>query len=149
MLAKFFITISHCAWRHFISLSNGDKETKQRKRLSTICIKCPQRAGHCFWFPRSTVLANHGHLNPSFSRILTSPRFATSALGQVRHAPRVGTASPLFKVDCRSSVRSDFLRGYSRITRSLPLFFMCDAQTNCAPCAPLLMGSRNTQSTNP
>jgi hypothetical protein len=41
MLAKFFITISHCAWRHFISLSDGDKETKQRKRLSTICIRCP------------------------------------------------------------------------------------------------------------
>src|SRR5271154_5298310 len=57
MLAIFFITISHCPWRDFISLSNGDKETKQRKRLSTICIKCPQRAGHCFWFPRSTVLA--------------------------------------------------------------------------------------------
>src|SRR5476651_2652562 len=57
ILAKFFITISHCAWRHFISLSNGDKETKQRKRLPTICIKCPQRADHCFWFPRSTVLA--------------------------------------------------------------------------------------------
>jgi hypothetical protein len=57
MLAKFFITISHCPWRDFISLSNGDKETKQRKRLSTICIKCPQRADHCFWFPRSTVLA--------------------------------------------------------------------------------------------
>src|ERR1700675_3289671 len=35
MLAVFFITISHCAWRHFISLSNGDKETKQRKRLPT------------------------------------------------------------------------------------------------------------------
>src|SRR5277367_4869670 len=57
MLAKFFITISHCPWRDFISLSNGDKETKQRKRLPTICIKCPQRADHCFWFPRSTVLA--------------------------------------------------------------------------------------------
>ncbi len=57
MLAKFFITISHCPWRDFISLSNGDKETKQRKRLPTICFKCPQRADHCFWFPRSTVLA--------------------------------------------------------------------------------------------
>ncbi len=57
MLAKFFITISHCPWRDFISLSNGDKETKQRKRLPTICIKCPQRADHCFWFPRRTVLA--------------------------------------------------------------------------------------------
>jgi hypothetical protein len=36
---------------------NGDKETKQRKRLPTICIKCPQRADHCFWFPNRTVLA--------------------------------------------------------------------------------------------
>jgi hypothetical protein len=36
MFAIFFITISHCAWRHFISWSNGDKETKQRKRLPTI-----------------------------------------------------------------------------------------------------------------
>jgi len=35
VLADIFRTISHCAWRHFISLSNGDKETKQRKRLST------------------------------------------------------------------------------------------------------------------
>ena len=57
MFAVFLITISHCPWRDFISLSNGDKETKQRKRLSTICIKCPQRADHCFWFPRRTVLA--------------------------------------------------------------------------------------------
>jgi hypothetical protein len=57
ILAKFFITISHCAWRHFLSWSFGDKETKQRKRLSTICIKCPQLADHCFWFPRRTVLA--------------------------------------------------------------------------------------------
>jgi hypothetical protein len=31
---------------------------------------------------------NHGHLKPSFSRILTSPRFATSALGQDRCANR-------------------------------------------------------------
>jgi hypothetical protein len=35
VLADFFITISHCPWRDFISLSNSDKETKQRKRLST------------------------------------------------------------------------------------------------------------------
>jgi hypothetical protein len=35
MLAIFFIAISHCAWRHFISWSFGDKETKQRKRLPT------------------------------------------------------------------------------------------------------------------
>jgi len=34
-LIDFFSTIGHCAWRHFISFSNGEKETKQRKRLST------------------------------------------------------------------------------------------------------------------
>ncbi len=32
---------------------------------------------------------NHGHLKPSFSRILTSPRFATSALGQDQCALRL------------------------------------------------------------
>jgi hypothetical protein len=36
MLDVFFITVSHCAWRHVISFSTGEKETKQRKRLSTI-----------------------------------------------------------------------------------------------------------------
>jgi hypothetical protein len=35
VLSDFFSTIGHCAWRHFISFSNGEKETKQRKRLST------------------------------------------------------------------------------------------------------------------
>src|ERR1700761_1059392 len=29
------ITISHCAWRHFISFSNGEKETDRKKRLQT------------------------------------------------------------------------------------------------------------------
>jgi hypothetical protein len=32
MLAVFFITISHCAWRHFISFSNdGEKEAEAKK----------------------------------------------------------------------------------------------------------------------
>ena len=35
VLADLFSTISHCPWRDFISFSNGEKETKQRKRLST------------------------------------------------------------------------------------------------------------------
>src|SRR5471032_2549604 len=99
MLAVFFITISHCAWRHFISLSNGDKETKQRKRLSTICFKCPQRADHCFWFPRSTVLAK--------PRTLETLLLANSYIPTLRHqcsrassvCLETGTASPLFKVD--------------------------------------------------
>ena len=37
MLAIFFITISHCPWRDFISWSTtATKKQKQRKRLSTI-----------------------------------------------------------------------------------------------------------------
>jgi hypothetical protein len=35
VLTDFSIAFSHCAWRHVISLSNSDKETKQRKRLAT------------------------------------------------------------------------------------------------------------------
>ncbi len=98
MLAKFFITISHCPWRDFISLSNGDKETKQRKRLPTICIKCPQRADHCFWFPRSTVLAKPRTLEPL---LLANPDIPT-----LRHQCSrarsvhlwVSSASPAFTV---------------------------------------------------
>ncbi len=98
MLAKFFITISHCPWRDFISLSNGDKETKQRKRLSTICIKCPQRADHCFWFPRRTVLAKPRALE---TLLLANPYIPTlrHQCSRARSGHRqTGTASPLFKV---------------------------------------------------
>jgi hypothetical protein len=55
-LAILFITISHCAWRHVISVQS-DKETKQRKRFPTtdelVSLACrPQ-----FLAPDSTVLA--------------------------------------------------------------------------------------------
>jgi hypothetical protein len=30
-LVILFIAISHCAWRHFISFSNGEKETEAKK----------------------------------------------------------------------------------------------------------------------
>ncbi len=89
ILAVFFITISHCPWRDFISWSFGDKETKQRKRLSTICIKCPQRADHCFWFPRSTVLAKPRTLE---TLLLANPYIPTlrhqwSRARSVAHGP--------------------------------------------------------------
>ncbi len=126
ILAIFFITISHCAWRHFISLSNGDKETKQRKRLSTICFKCPQRANHCFWFPRSTVLAK--------PRTLETLLLANSYIPTLRHqcsranSVRLtsGTASPLFRRDSSYSVRGDCRRAFSRLARSvlLPFFLL-------------------------
>jgi hypothetical protein len=41
---------------------------------------------------------SRGHLNPSFSRILTSPRFATSALGKIG-APADWYGSTLYKGD--------------------------------------------------
>src|ERR1700712_3389358 len=48
VFADFFSTFSHCPWRDFISLSNSDKETKQRKRLEPLILKWPERAVfHC------------------------------------------------------------------------------------------------------
>src|SRR6202012_3546447 len=35
--------IGPCARRHFISFSNGEKETKQRKRLQTLARRCRPR----------------------------------------------------------------------------------------------------------
>src|ERR1700735_3306578 len=99
MLAILFITISHCPWRDFISLSNGDKETKQRKRLPTICFKCPQRADHCFWFPRSTVLAKPRTLE---TLLLANPYIPTLRPQWSRASSlrlQTGTASPLCEAD--------------------------------------------------
>jgi hypothetical protein len=31
VLADFFITVSHCPWRDFISFSDGEKETEAKK----------------------------------------------------------------------------------------------------------------------
>ena len=41
VLCRIFLlsTISPCAGRHFISFSNGEKETKQRKRLQTLVCR--------------------------------------------------------------------------------------------------------------
>ena len=126
MMAIFFITISHCAWRHFISWSFGDKETKQRKRLPTIYIKCPQRADHCFWFPRSTVLAKPRTLE---TLLLANPYIPTlrhqcSRVNSVRLTS--GTASPLFRRDSSYSVRGDCRGAFSRLARSvlLPFFLL-------------------------
>jgi hypothetical protein len=53
---------------------------------------------------------NHGHLKPSFSRILTSPRFATSALGQERWPADLYRLTRLYGlVDC--VIRVTFGRG--------------------------------------
>jgi hypothetical protein len=137
MLAIFFITISHCPWRDFISLSNGDKETKQRKRLPTICFKCPQRADHCFWFPRRTVLVKPRTLEPLL--------LANSYIPTLRHQwsrartmeLRNVTASPLFEFDWSYSVRSELRRSFQA------RLLACRA--GCATILGVLMVERMTE----
>ena len=43
-LAFFFITISHCAWRHVISWSLATKKRSKENAFKTRAHKCPQRA---------------------------------------------------------------------------------------------------------
>jgi hypothetical protein len=123
MLPKFFITISHCAWRHFISLSNGDKETKQRKRLPTICFKCPQRADHCFWFPRRTVLAKP----PTLETLLLANPYIPTLRHQCSRARSMARAPVRPHTYLRGTVdlpgRSDIEGGCSRLTLGVPPFF--------------------------
>ena len=57
VLADFFITISHCAWRRVISLSKATKKRSKENAFTSLKIKCPQRAVLFHWYPKSTVLA--------------------------------------------------------------------------------------------
>src|SRR5471032_668432 len=52
-----FITISHCAWRHVISLSKATKKRSKESAFKTRYPKCPQRAVPIHRCPKSTVLA--------------------------------------------------------------------------------------------
>ena len=84
-LANFFITISHCAWRHVISLSKATKKRSKENAFRTRAHKLTQRAVSAFLAPQKHgARQNHRCLNPSFSRILTRTRFAPYALGQAR-----------------------------------------------------------------
>src|SRR5471032_2087373 len=80
-----FITISHCAWRHVISLSKATKKRSKENAFRTRARKLTQRAVSAFLAPQKHgARQNHGCVNPSFSRILTRTRFAPYALGQAR-----------------------------------------------------------------
>src|SRR5471030_2179655 len=57
VLAIFFITFSHCAWRHVISLSKATKKRSKENAFKTRAHKCPQRAASILRYPKSTVLA--------------------------------------------------------------------------------------------
>ena len=43
-LDVFFITVSHCAWRHVISWSLATKKRSKENAFKTRARKCPQRA---------------------------------------------------------------------------------------------------------
>src|SRR5471032_554991 len=82
-LAILFITISHCAWRHVISLSKATKKRSKESAFKTRAHKLTQRAVSVFLAPQKHgARQNHRCLKPSFSRILTRTRFAPYALGQ-------------------------------------------------------------------
>src|SRR5471032_879919 len=86
-LAILFITISHCAWRHVISLSKATKKRSKENAFKTRARKLTQRAVSTFLAPQKHgARQNHRCLKPSFSRILTRTRFAPYALGQA-HTP--------------------------------------------------------------
>src|SRR5471030_2622217 len=78
-----FITISHCAWRHVISLSKATKKRSKENAFRTRAHKWTQRAVSTFLAPQKHgARQSNGCVNPSFSRILTRTRFAPYALGQ-------------------------------------------------------------------
>src|SRR5471032_2534400 len=78
-----FITVSHCAWRHVISLSKATKKRSKENAFRTRAQKLTQRAVSKFLAPQKHgARQSDGCVNPSFSRILTRTRFAPYALGQ-------------------------------------------------------------------
>src|SRR5471032_1956417 len=63
-----FITISHCAWRHVISLSKATKKRSKENAFRTRARKLTQRAVSAFLAPQKHgARQNHGCVNPSFS----------------------------------------------------------------------------------
>src|SRR5476651_1532162 len=67
-LAIFFITFSHCAWRHVISLSKATKKRSKESAFKTRARKLTQRAVSAFLAPQKHgARQNHGCVNPSFS----------------------------------------------------------------------------------
>src|SRR5476649_1205669 len=63
-----FITISHCAWRHVISLSKATKKRSKENAFRTRAHKLTQRAVSTFLAPQKHgARQNHRCVNPSFS----------------------------------------------------------------------------------
>ena len=100
ILAKFFITISHCAWRHFISLSNTTATKKRSKEnafpQSILSVPSVQTTAFGSRVERCSL-----ELRMFETLLLANPYIPT-----LRHqcsrassvSPQTSTASPLFEV---------------------------------------------------
>src|SRR5471030_1140637 len=67
-LAFLFITISHCAWRHVISLSKATKKRSKENAFRTRARKLTQRAVSTFLAPQKHgARKSDGCVKPSFS----------------------------------------------------------------------------------
>src|SRR5476649_574729 len=67
-LDVFFITVSHCAWRHVISWSLATKKRSKENAFRMRAHKLTQRAVSTFLAPQKHgARQNHGCVNPSFS----------------------------------------------------------------------------------
>src|SRR5471032_2175497 len=67
-LAILFITISHCAWRHVISLSKATKKRSKENAFKARARKLTQRAVSAFLAPQKHgARKSDGCVNPYFS----------------------------------------------------------------------------------
>jgi hypothetical protein len=97
-LAFFFITISHCAWRHVISLSKATKKRSKENAFRTRAHKLTQRAVSTFLAPQKHgARQNGGCVKPSFSEHgyphasppVTEPAQGASRAIRVNHPPNL------------------------------------------------------------
>ncbi len=131
------LTLARVAcWLYFLSLlatvrggtsflcPTATKKRSKENAFPQSVLSVPSVQTTAFGSPVARCSQNHGHLKPSFSRILTSPRFATSALGQVQYfhelvLPHSYLVCGRHKGDM---ARSSFGRGYSRVARVFHYF---------------------------
>ena len=79
VLTYFFSTFSHCAWRHFISFSNGEKETEAKKTpLHQWLLSVPSVQFRTVWYFRNTLSAKPRTVETLPLRQQIPTRFATS-----------------------------------------------------------------------
>ena len=130
----FFSTISHCPWRDFISFSNGEKETKQRKRLSTDGTEVSRACSdNCLVLQKNARRRSSEHLKPSPS-VNVNPHASPPVWESVNEASALRALAPkrgssLYWFRCaraylgptrRSLANSGCCRAVMSSTRCLP-----------------------------